>query len=121
MDNIFSTNKEIHIRYDLKGSIIGRRELSEERNKDFKFDRAAYALKEIDQEDHKKHILIGDKKDKIMNQMKNDNEFLKKNNIIDYSLLVGIHINYIEKNLKSEIPFNCNINNINPANPHILY
>ena len=56
-----------------------------------------------------------------MNQMKNDNEFLKKNNIIDYSLLVGIHINYIEKNLKSEIPFNCNINNINPANPHILY
>ena len=48
MDNLFSTNKEIHIRYDLKGSIIGRRELSEERNKDFKFDRAAYALKEID-------------------------------------------------------------------------
>ena len=114
MDNLFSTNKEIHIIYDLKGSIIGRRELSEESNKDFKFDRAAYAVKDLDLEDQKKHFLIGDKKDKIMNQMKNDTEFLKKNNIIDYSLLVGIHINYIEKNLKSEIPFNCNIN---PANP----
>lgn len=114
MDNLFSTNKEIHIRYDLKGSIIGRRELSENENRDFKFDHAAYALKDLDLEDQKKFLTIGEKKDKFMQQMKNDTEFLKKNNIIDYSLLVGIHMRDLDKNyLKSDIPFNTANNNVN--------
>lgn len=115
MDNLFSTNKEIHLRYDLKGSIIGRREINEmDPNNNLKFDQAAYALKDLDLEDQKKYFTIGEKRETIMLQMKNDTEFLRNNNIIDYSLLVGIHFKDIDKNIKSDVLLNSNNINMSP-------
>lgn len=110
MDNLFSTNKEIHLRYDLKGSTIGRQELNQNDNS-IKIDCGPYALKDLDIDNQKKFIIVGDKREKIISQLRNDTEFLKKNNIIDYSLLVGIHMKDLDKNIKSDIPFNLVTNN----------
>ncbi len=112
MDNLFSTNKEIHLRYDLKGSIIGRQELNLNDSR-VKYDGGSYALKDLDMDYQNKFLIVGEKKEKIVNQLKSDTEFLRKNNIIDYSLLVGIHIKDHDKNIKSDIPFNVITNNQN--------
>jgi 1-phosphatidylinositol-4-phosphate 5-kinase len=112
MDNLFSTNKEIHLRYDLKGSIIGRQELNQNHSL-MKYDFGSFALKDLDMDNHNRFLFVGDKKEKIVNQLKNDTEFLRNNNIIDYSLLVGIHIKDHDKNIKSDIPFNVVTNNQN--------
>jgi 1-phosphatidylinositol-4-phosphate 5-kinase len=57
MNNIFSTNKEIHLRYDLKGSVIGRQVLSETKS-NIK-NKIAYALKDLDLERNKQYFFVG--------------------------------------------------------------
>jgi Ca2+-binding EF-hand superfamily protein len=85
MANMFNTPFEIHRRYDLKGSWVGR-STSEEEGKD-----PTVALKDVDFEKQKEKIRVGkDLKDKLVQQIEVDSAFLAQNNIIDYSLLVGI-------------------------------
>jgi hypothetical protein len=120
MDNLFSTNKEIHLRYDLKGSSIGRQELNQIDSR-MKYDTGSYALKDLDMDNQNKFLIVGDKKEKIVNQLKNDTEFLRKNNIIDYSLLVGIHLKDHDKNIKSDVPFNIMTNNQNNIQNNIEF
>jgi 1-phosphatidylinositol-4-phosphate 5-kinase len=91
MENVFKTTKEIQIKFDLKGSIIGREvlnKLSEDERKQKSFD---FALKDLDLIKLKQNINVGDKRDSLIHQIYLDSEFLKENNIIDYSLLVGVH------------------------------
>eukprot|EP00929_Paragymnodinium_shiwhaense_P107555 TRINITY_DN7370_c1_g1_i1.p1 TRINITY_DN7370_c1_g1~~TRINITY_DN7370_c1_g1_i1.p1 ORF type:complete len:1049 (+),score=270.21 TRINITY_DN7370_c1_g1_i1:126-3272(+) len=86
MGNMFNTPFEIHRRYDLKGSWIGR-STPESEARD-----PTVALKDVDFTKACEHIRIGaDRKAKLMAQIQRDCTFLTDNNIIDYSLLLGIH------------------------------
>jgi len=77
---------EIHRRYDLKGSWIGRNTPVEKRGD------TTVALKDIDFQEAGEVIRVGEEKKKAMlAQMASDADFLRQHGIIDYSLLVGIH------------------------------
>ena len=96
MDNLFSTDKEINYRYDIKGSTIGRQVLKDglKYNPKEKYD---YAFKDLDLEENHHFFNLGMKKHILFDQLKKDSEFLREINIIDYSLLVGSHIIEFEK------------------------
>lgn len=90
MNNVFQTTKKIDLRYDLKGSTWGRQTI---RDKDggVKADRNV-ALKDLDFLNKKDSFKVGhDNKQRIMQILRQDAQFFAENNIIDYSLLVGIH------------------------------
>ena len=90
MDNIFSTSKEIQLRYDLKGSKIGRQVLKDKVIK--KGEKYQYALKDLDFEYNTGYLNFGEiKRKQIINQIEADTKFLASKQINDYSLLVGIH------------------------------
>ncbi len=57
MQNIFSTDKEIHLRYDLKGSTIGRRVLGSQNVQNLGKD--SFALKDLDLEYDKRIFPTG--------------------------------------------------------------
>ena len=87
MGNVFPPSKDIHEIYDLKGSFHGRqvpvRKLTRcprEPRKDLNWLRSG-----------KKLLLSPRKSVLVMAQLEKDVEFLTCNNIMDYSLLVGIH------------------------------
>ncbi len=88
MDNIFH-NKEhlsMHERYDLKGSWVGRRSIKGSR------ERNAYkgTLKDLDLGDKK--IWVGtENKQILISQLKEDAQFLASCDIMDYSMLLGVH------------------------------
>jgi 1-phosphatidylinositol-4-phosphate 5-kinase len=87
MNNVFHTIKEIHKRYDLKGSTQGR--TTKYANNIFD---PTVALKDndiIDQEEY--FVLSSQNAEKLRNAIRRDVVFFKENNIIDYSLLIGIH------------------------------
>lgn len=91
MANMFNTPFEIHRRYDLKGSWVGRETAPE------KYD-PSVALKDIDFQRANECVRIGDdRRMLILKQLESDSRFLAENGIIDYSLLLGIH----------EIPRSC--------------
>ena len=94
MINVFATSKHIHIRYDLKGSRIGRRVLTGKGDAEI-LAKGDLALKDLDLEKRKEKIYIGEKTDILLKQIKNDADFLCKIGTNDYSLLLGIH--YIDK------------------------
>ena len=102
MKNVFNTNKQIHLRYDLKGSKIGRRVL-----KGTKENKGDIALKDLDLESQNKKFFLGEKRDILIKQLKEDTKFLRENDAIDYSLLIGIH----EINRESKASINQNIPN----------
>ncbi|QOY40092.1 Phosphatidylinositol-4-phosphate 5-kinase [Cryptosporidium parvum] len=99
MENIFHTPVEIHRRYDIKGSWIGRSTpliLQEDKT---------IALKELDMKNNKEmlHINQQDQID-LLKQLEVDCKFFELYNIMDYSLLIGIH--YVQDdamNIKSLI------------------
>ncbi|KGG52556.1 hypothetical protein DI09_15p230 [Mitosporidium daphniae] len=87
MGNVFPPSKDIHEIYDLKGSFHGRqvsvRKLTRcprEPRKDLNWLRSG-----------KKLLLSPRKAALVMTQLEHDVEFLTSCNIMDYSLLVGIH------------------------------
>lgn len=85
MANMFNTPVEIHRRYDLKGSWVGRLTASEKRD-------PHVALKDVDFQKAEEKIKLGEERRlKMLAQIRRDSEFLSNNNIIDYSLLLGIH------------------------------
>ncbi|CAJ1400443.1 unnamed protein product [Effrenium voratum] len=86
MGNMFNTPFEIHRRYDLKGSWIGRVTKIEE-----PID-PSVALKDVDFTNAGECIRVGEeRKAKLVAQIERDSAFLRDNNIIDYSLLLGIY------------------------------
>ena len=59
MQNLFSTNKEIHLRYDLKGSTIGRDVLSELNKNLLSSQKLSFALKDLDLERKNQYFFVG--------------------------------------------------------------
>jgi len=82
MKSVFNTELEIHKIWDLKGSTLGRRAK-----------RGDSVHKDLDILDEGRKICVGEEtKGEIMSILKNDAQFLAKMNIMDYSLLVGVHL-----------------------------
>ena len=97
MLNVFATSKHIHIRYDLKGSRIGRRVLTGKRDQEI-MAKGDLSLKDLDLEKRKEKVYVGEKSEILLNQIKQDADFLCKIGVNDYSLLLGIH--YINREKK---------------------
>lgn len=76
MGNVFSTHLSIDDLYDLKGSTVGRTAGQSSVKKDLDFNRTIR--------------LSPEHKELFLQQLNADATFLKQNNVIDYSLLVGI-------------------------------
>ncbi|KAJ3068362.1 Phosphatidylinositol-4-phosphate 5-kinase [Podochytrium sp. JEL0797] len=87
MGNVFPPNKDIHETYDLKGSTLGRL-TSEEKAKTT----PVVVLKDLNWMKREKQLFLGPvKRDLLVTQMEKDVAFLASMNIMDYSLLIGIH------------------------------
>ncbi|KAI9496181.1 hypothetical protein BDB00DRAFT_759104 [Zychaea mexicana] len=87
MGNVFPPNKDIHETYDLKGSIIGRllpeAEIKKSKNA---------VMKDLNFEKNKQKLQLGPQKRKLfISQLMRDVKLLVRLNIMDYSLLIGIH------------------------------
>lgn len=84
MENLFSSGLEIHMRFDLKGSTVGR---STDPGEDF-----SVARKDQDFNRSGLKIKLSDKdKERVLAQIAKDCKFFERLGIIDYSLLLGIH------------------------------
>mmetsp|Transcript_26803 Transcript_26803/g.39702 ORF Transcript_26803/g.39702 Transcript_26803/m.39702 type:complete len:528 (-) Transcript_26803:142-1725(-) len=82
MKSVFNTEKEIHKIWDLKGSTLGRRAK-----------RGDGVSKDLDFVDEGRKLKVGpNTKTSIMGQLKKDADFLAKMHIMDYSLLLGVHV-----------------------------
>ena len=82
MKSVFNTEKEIHKIWDLKGSTLGRRAK-----------RGDGVHKDLDFVDEGRNICVSpETKEAIMDQIKNDADFLARMQIMDYSLLLGVHL-----------------------------
>ncbi|CAL1698694.1 unnamed protein product [Somion occarium] len=87
MNNLFPPHKDVHETYDLKGSTVGR-EYPEE--KAAQNPRAV--LKDLNWIKRGKRLELGPEKRALLTeQLRRDSELLKHLNVMDYSLLVGIH------------------------------
>lgn len=86
MRNIFSNHLTVHRKYDLKGSTVDREASDKEREKELP------TLKDNDFVRDGVKIFIGeDAKEKLLETLNVDVEFLCKLNLMDYSLLLGVH------------------------------
>jgi len=86
MGNVFPIDRPVHERYDLKGSTRNRFTTDEERQD------PNVVLKDLDWiNSGRKLHLGGDKKRRLLGQIKKDCALLEKLEVIDYSMLVGIH------------------------------
>jgi hypothetical protein len=108
MASVFDTPAQIHTIYDLKGSLQGREATAKERE-------TGGVLKDNDLLNDKRKLHLGNKKAAFINQLRKDSEFLASLNIMDYSLLLGIHdrskrvIEPVERD--SEDRFSASLNN----------
>ena len=84
MTSVFDTPEKIHKVYDLKGSLVGRQASEKDRAN-------GGVLKDMDLVNDSQKLHLGSKKPAFMAQLKRDAMFLAQLNIMDYSLLVGIH------------------------------
>jgi 1-phosphatidylinositol-4-phosphate 5-kinase len=95
MMNIFATTNEIHLRFDIKGSKIGRQVLKNDspiNNINELYGKYSYAFKDLDLERFNKLFYFKKSyRNTILNQLQQDSIFLKECGLNDYSLLVGIH------------------------------
>jgi len=83
MANIFHTKHVIHKRFDLKGSILGRYTKKGT-------SKPTTVYKDLDLAS--KFRVEDDKREKLLKQLEIDCAFLKDLKIMDYSLLVGVHV-----------------------------
>ncbi|GAM90296.1 hypothetical protein ANO11243_083390 [Dothideomycetidae sp. 11243] len=87
MNNLFPPHKDIHRTYDLKGSLVGR-----EYDESKLADNPMATLKDLNWMKRNMHLEFGPVKgDKLKSQMERDVHFLERLQIMDYSLLVGVH------------------------------
>ncbi|KRX76334.1 Phosphatidylinositol 5-phosphate 4-kinase type-2 beta, partial [Trichinella sp. T6] len=85
--SIFSRNYAITKKYDLKGSTVQRQASDKEKAKDFP------TFKDKDFLEEKCRLyLSADSRQKLMSMLTSDTEFLASLNLMDYSLLVGLHV-----------------------------
>ncbi|KAG2229888.1 hypothetical protein INT48_001323 [Thamnidium elegans] len=87
MSNVFPPSKDIHETYDLKGSTLGRLLPEEEILKN------PYAvMKDLNWEKRQRKLKLGPQKRKMfIGQLVRDVTLLSQLNIMDYSLLIGVH------------------------------
>jgi 1-phosphatidylinositol-4-phosphate 5-kinase len=86
MGSVFHTDKEIHRIYDLKGSTQGRTASAKDKEQEVP------VLKDNDFLDDRMFIRIGKvMSKKLKDQLRSDSDFLKALNIMDYSVLLGLH------------------------------
>lgn len=86
MRNVFTGHLRVHRKYDLKGSTVDREASDKEKAK------KDPTLKDMDFLNDGAKIKIGDDaREKLLETLTADVEFLTKNAIMDYSLLLGIH------------------------------
>lgn len=91
MNNLFPPHRDIHHKYDLKGSTWGRYTSFPPVEQE-KSDMSHITLKDLNWLERKEIISFGPKKRKIfLGQLEADVEFLKRINAMDYSLLLGVH------------------------------
>lgn len=84
--NVFSNRLPLHTKYDLKGSTVERDASDKEKEKDLP------TLKDNDFAKDGTKIVIGiQAKDLLMETLTADVDFLMKLQIMDYSLLLGVH------------------------------
>ncbi|KAI8611775.1 hypothetical protein BC830DRAFT_1068448 [Chytriomyces sp. MP71] len=85
MGNVFPANKDVHETYDLKGSTVGRRVKPENI-------KPHSTLKDLNFIEMNRKLQLGErKKELFMEQLERDTLFLQISNVMDYSLLVGVH------------------------------
>jgi hypothetical protein len=84
MASVFDTPVKIHQIYDLKGSMVGREASQKDRE-------TGGVLKDKDLLKDGKKFHLGNKKEDFVRQIERDAMFLADMNIMDYSLLIGIH------------------------------
>lgn len=91
MNNLFPPHRDIHLKYDLKGSTWGRyTNLAKDGDK--QPDLSSVTLKDLNWLERQDHIKFGpDKKKIFLEQLEADVSLLKKINVMDYSLLLGVH------------------------------
>lgn len=87
MNNLFPPHRDIHETYDLKGSTVGR-EYPEARAKD----NPKAVLKDLNWINRGKTLELGPENRALLTeQLRRDSEFLGKVDVMDYSLLIGVH------------------------------
>lgn len=87
MTNALETDLDVHRRYDLKGSWVGRKT----NPKDVKAN-PSKTLKDLDFLSSRDRVFVNpEMKIKLMQSLQRDAEFLEQHHIIDYSVLLGIH------------------------------
>ena len=89
MKSVFDTSVAIHSRYDLKGSSLGR-ELDEE-SAEQGLDETLLVFKDNDFKGSSVDIIVGADRQDIASRLTRDVRFLQSINVMDYSLLLGIH------------------------------
>lgn len=88
MNNLFPPHRDIHLKYDLKGSTWGRYHRQEGLNESL----SQITLKDLNFLERHDKIHFGPTKRKIfLEQLESDVRLLKKINVMDYSLLLGVH------------------------------
>ncbi|VVC39355.1 Phosphatidylinositol-4-phosphate 5-kinase, N-terminal domain,Phosphatidylinositol-4-phosphate 5-kinase [Cinara cedri] len=86
MRNVFSNHLATHRKFDLKGSTVDREASDKEKEKDLP------TFKDNDFVKERTKIYIGDEaKDKLLETLGADVDFLTGLHLMDYSLLLGIH------------------------------
>lgn len=84
--NVFSNRLPLHRKYDLKGSTVDREASDKEKEKELP------TLKDNDFVKDGTKVVIGDEaKERLMETLTADVEFLMKLQMMDYSLLLGVH------------------------------
>ncbi|KAI1413458.1 SAICAR synthase-like protein [Hypoxylon sp. FL1857] len=87
MNNLFPPHRDIHTTFDLKGSTVGRDYREEDLEKN-----PRATLKDLNWLRRKRHLELGlQKKQLFLQQLERDVRLLQKLQIMDYSLLIGIH------------------------------
>ncbi|CAO0793077.1 unnamed protein product [Mucor circinelloides] len=87
MSNVFPPSKDIHETYDLKGSTLGRLLPEEEIRKN-----PFAVMKDLNWEKRQRKLKLGPQKRKLfISQLVRDVTLLSQLNIMDYSLLIGVH------------------------------
>ncbi|KAM6977405.1 phosphatidylinositol 5-phosphate 4-kinase type-2 gamma [Aplochiton taeniatus] len=86
MRNMFSHRLLVHRKYDLKGSLVSREASDKERVKELP------TYKDMDFRNNMQKVYVTEEeKEKILEKLNRDVEFLVKLKIMDYSMLLGIH------------------------------
>ncbi|CAN8105142.1 unnamed protein product [Discula destructiva] len=87
MNNLFPPHRDIHTTFDLKGSTIGRDYREEDLEKN-----PRATLKDLNWVRRQRHLELGMQKKRLfMEQLQKDVKLMQKLQIMDYSLLIGVH------------------------------